>query len=391
MRPFLTRLAAMLWLLPAVFAMAQTQPQPQAQQPVDVNEQFLPSQGARPRFETGAKTSLKARVAIQQGRSQSVPTFSKGFMFQGRTFPFTMVGGAPNRGETTRIRTQMIPISLFFEGFVDAKGEPIVLEAGDALAQTLNSPNFHAAQYQTGFTQFADAVQRAEFFGSMGAEWHTLLRPPEMLKPVMIDVPRGMANVYRMSNGKVFAIVDTAFFISQLNTIIQTENLEVEALPIALTTNVLLAPGAQIQHCCTLGFHTAFDTGEQGDTVQVQTFVWASWLDSGIFAGAVADVTPLSHEISEWMNNPFSTNIVPEWAFPNGNGGCEDGLESGDPVALFSNAGFSVPIDGFTYHPQSEALLQWFQRGQTSDAIDGAFSFPDASLLTAPSQACASR
>src|SRR6266481_4217876 len=84
----------------------------------------------------------------------------------------------------------------------------------------------------------------------------------------------------------------------------------------------------------------------------IRRLIPASRLDAGIFGGTVADVTPLSHEISEWMNNPFSTNIVPEWAFPNGNGGCEDAMESGDPVALFSNAGYPVPIDGFTYHPQ---------------------------------------
>jgi hypothetical protein len=29
----------------------------------------------------------------------------------------------------------------------------------------------------------------------------------------------------------------------------------------------------------------------------------------------------------------------------------------------------------FLYHPQTEALLQWFEMGKTSDAIAGAFSY----------------
>jgi hypothetical protein len=36
-------------------------------------------------------------------------------------------------------------------------------------------------------------------------------------------------------------------------------------------------------------------------------------------------------------------------------------------------------------------MMQWFQRGASSDAFEGAFTFPDQSLLTAPSQACPAR
>jgi len=66
-------------------------------------------------------------------------------------------------------------------------------------------------------------------------------------------------------------------------------------------------------------------------------------------------------------------------------------LETGDPLALMPNAGYPVMIDGVTYHPQSQVLLQWFQRGAESDAFEGAFSFPDQTLMTGPSQACATR
>jgi hypothetical protein len=119
----------------------------------------------------------------------------------------------------------------------------------------------------------------------------------------------------------------------------------------------------------------------------VQTFIWASWMDPGILGTSVADVTAMSHEISEWMNNPFGGNLVPAWQVPGGTG-CQNNLETADPLAAMPNAGFPVPIDGFTYHPHNQVMLQWFQRGPSSDAIEGAFSFPDTTLVTGPSQPC---
>jgi hypothetical protein len=42
----------------------------------------------------------------------------------------------------------------------------------------------------------------------------------------------------------------------------------------------------------------------------------------------------------------------------------------------------------FVYHPQTEALLQWFEVGATSDAIGGAFSYPDTTALTHSAVPC---
>jgi hypothetical protein len=280
---------------------------------------------------------------------------------------------------------------LFFEEFVDESGSPLVLDPAPVLPRVQSSPNFHKAQYATGLTQFADAVQLAQFYRSAASDWHTLLGQPAILKPVRIAVPRGAAKVYRNhSTGVMYAIVDTNFFISQLNTIIQLENLQPDALAIALTANVFLSPQSDIKKCCVLGFHTSFDVGELAQVKFVQTFIWASWVDQGILGPSLADVTPMSHEISEWMNNPFGSNAVPAWQVPNSSA-CQSNLETGDPLATMPNSGYPVLIDGFTYHPQSQVLLQWFQRGSASDAIEGAFSFPDQTLMTGPSQACPAR
>ena len=383
----------LLWAATVSLAQAPLPPNAAAadmRSPVEIEDTFLQSSGVHAHFETSNKMSEAANQLLAQDRIVSVPHFTGTFAFQGQTFPFTIVGKAPQRGQTTRIPTLIIPISLFFEGYADAQGNPITMDIVPDLPAVLNSPNFRNASYSgAGYTQFGDAIQRAEFFHAMSADWHTVLDAPQMLKPVNIDVPRGSATLYRMrSSGAIFAVVDEGFFISHLNTIIQLENLDVNALPIALTANVFLAPGADIRNCCVLGFHTSFDAGERDNVQLVQTFIWASWIDTGIFSGTVADVTAMSHEISEWLNDPFSSNVVPSWQFPNTNSGCQNNMETGDPITSFQHAGFPVIIDSFTYHPQNETLIQWFQRKTPSDAIDRAYSFPDETLLASPSQPC---
>jgi hypothetical protein len=380
--------AAMVCLAMQAAAWSQAKPA-DTTQPTDAAGGFLQSQGAQPRFESGSKLSSAARMAVQQNRVSSIPHFSGSFALDGTNYPYTMVGSNPLAGGITEIPTDIIPISMFFEGYVDDTGNPLVLDPGPILSRVQGSPNFRNASYQTGTTQFADAVQRAQFFHSSGQDWHTMLGGPQFLQPVRIDVPKGAARVYRNStSGATYAVVDSSFFISQLNTIIQLENLRVNALAIALTSNVLLAPQSDIKRCCVLGFHTSFDVGELAQVKFVQTFIWASWMDPGILGASIADVTPMSHEISEWMNNPFGSNQVPAWQ-PASGSGCQSNLETADPLATLPNAGFPVSIDGFTYHPHNQVLLQWFQRNATSDAAEGAFSFPDTSLVTRPAQPCA--
>jgi hypothetical protein len=359
-----------MWLAMAACGLAQVAPA-SGTQPIDAPGGFLQSQGAQPRFEAATKLSEDARAAVKQGRIFSVPHFTGSFAWQGNAFPYVMVGNNPQTGGTTEVPTEIIPISLFFEEYVDEDGSPLVLDPAAVLPRVQASPNFRSANYQTGFTQFADAVQRAEFFSSAHQDWHTLLGKPQLLQPVRIDVPRGAAKVFHnRGTGVTYAVVDSSFFISQLNTIIQ------------------LAPHSEVARCCVLGFHTSFDVGELTQVKFVQTFIWASWIDPGILGANLADVTPMSHEISEWMNNPFGGNLVPAWQHPSG-AGCQNNLETADPLASLPNAGFPVTIDGFTYHPHNQVMMQWFQRSATSDAIEGAFSFPDQTLMTGPAQACA--
>ena len=112
---------------------------------------------------------------------------------------------------------------------------------------------------------------------------------------------------------------------------------------------------------------------------------YSSWITPGIFGTAFADVTALSHELSETFNDPFvvfdgTTNATPWWLSPNGN--CQNNLEVGDVIEGLPNATYPVKSRGYVYHPQNEALLQWFEFQSPSTALGGAYSYPDATVLT---------
>jgi hypothetical protein len=356
--------------------------------PIQVGSGYLASQGATPRFSQTNQLSDEGKSAVMQDRIVSVPHWSGSFTFKGTVFPYIMAGGNPRNGDTTQIGTDLIAISLVFDEFADASGNPVVIDVTPVLPNFLDSPNFVRSSYSSGFAQFGDAVQRAEFFNVAPNDWHTELNRPRRLTPVTIEVPVGASFVFHGPNGLTFALVDANFFFSQLNTIVQLEDIHVDEFSIALARNTLLFDNGDPKNCCTLGFHTAFETKAVGNKHFVQTFGYAAWLDPGIFnIPGIADVDSISHEISEFLNDPFVNNIVPRWKDPGG-GGCQDFLETGDPVENLAHPAFPVMLHGFLYHPQVEALLQWFSRESPSSAIQGAYSYPDTSTLPGPSQAC---
>jgi hypothetical protein len=129
---------------------------------------------------------------------------------------------------------------------------------------------------------------------------------------------------------------------------------------------------------------------EPNGTQSPQTYVFAAWFPPGLFPSLpnAQDIAPLSHEISEWMNDPFIDNVVPAWSPPAGQPPCSDLLETGDPINFAPDAFTPITLDGFTYHPQTEALLQWFSRESPSSAFAGAYSFPNTQVATTPATGC---
>jgi hypothetical protein len=127
--------------------------------------------------------------------------------------------------------------------------------------------------------------------------------------------------------------------------------------------------------------------GQGNGAQQVQTYIYASWVSPGVFSGGtIQDITPLSHEVSEWLNDPFVDNISPPWSLPGApQYGCSTALEAGDPLVGFA---YPITLNGFTYRPQVIPILPWFARQSPSQAVAGAYSYPDTNVLTSPATGC---
>jgi hypothetical protein len=353
---------------------------------------------------------------------QTLPTFVGAFAPEagpslGNIYPFVMIGNDPLVSGTTTIPVDMTEVTL---QLLNGDGTTFATVPYAPFSTiTTHSPNFENAVYDSSIpaTQFGDGVQRAEFFNTAKSGWHTKLKTPAIVNQVTIAVPKTVQ--VQLSNGTIITatayftgtapdgstfvlmldLLFNSFFDSQVVNDINAGNFPTDAINYELFPNTFLfsldtsnptVPGA----CCVLGFHTYFYEG--GVTPQPRwVTIFASYVSAGLFGGGFQDVTGLSHETAESLNDPFLNNATPVWQFPGQPANstvCQGNLETGDPVEVTANAVFPVTLKvsgkPFTFHPQTEALLQWFEMGTTSNAVDGAFSYPDETALTASAVPC---
>jgi hypothetical protein len=345
----------------------------------------------------------------------SVPNFNGQFFADGfdangnpnRHWYTNTVGNPPQMGRTTTINAPIQPINVELDdvngNLVSFMGNPLISTMTQFVTPILNSPVFSTASFTSSDepTQYTDAVMRAEFFNRMKPDWHTLL-VPSVLPAVTMHLKQsascgGAPNftgcnylfVPNADNTCCLAILANASpFLGQLFNIVDSDissnSVTTADISSFLFPNTALFVG-DLTQCCIGGFHTyAFDP-----TVNPQprwVFTYATWLSPGVFLNA-DDVTGISHELAETLNDPFVVsdgvhNLTPWWLAPNG--ACQDDLEVGDVIANLPNAEFPKTLNGFTYHPQNVALMQWLEFKATSNAIDGAFSYPDTTVLPNP-------
>lgn len=355
---------------------------------------------------------------------------------------FNTLGNAPKKGGTTTLNAPIVPVSLDlrnadgsprFVRVVNGKaitcGTPIepgcnrlFFDPTPFIQRVLDSPVFSNANYTSSAapTQFADAVARAEYQGAPD-DWHTMLAPSVKTMRTMVinqDPTCGTGNGkgghcnYRYAvnpDGSCcfFVLIDVNTFETELfpptfqfpppTTTpvgaaeaagdITTKDVSTFFFPPAF---LYFPIGKHQTGCCIGGFHSFdFEPGDATNGKLPRVFVlnYSTW-DQPIFVDpTILDVTGLSHEVSEIYNDPFVTaldgvhDVTPWWLAPNGN--CQNDLEVGDVIEGLPHQAFPITMpNGFTYHPQVEALLQWFEFQSPSTAINGAYSYPDITTLT---------
>jgi hypothetical protein len=358
--------------------------------------------GVDPQFLAGART---------------IPHFT--FQYKdpanGVTYPITMVGADPRtNSSTTTVHTVIIPLKLnlvaagqntsvlddlYYPGF-HATPVTHTFDGSARVNDVLKSPIFSNFTYpndmggDTG--QYGDAFMRAQF-AKLGTGYHVKLQNDAVLPTQTIDVPKNQGVAYNraaaLSAGKtaLAGIVQDKWFSEKLQNLMNALHVDATTVPIFLTDNVMLY-GVDYSDCCTIGYHGAgmpighgAGSADGNGTNPVQTFIYSAWTTPGTYSGfytdysgthttpsptrGIADIHALSHEVAEWLDDPYVNNAVDPWLTPTApQYGCTPVLETGDPVVgVWFPLGPNTTNDGYNYygqyHPEENVFAQWYGHG----------------------------
>jgi hypothetical protein len=349
-----------------------------------------------PRFGSGNSTSPK-------GTTNTIPYWSSSFTDPTNhvTYPFTMVGTNPATSPTTTsVANEIIPLRIVY-----SNPFTISSDGSSRVAAVLSSPVYQSSHYVVSNDngQYGSAFMRSQFntFGNYGVN----LATPSVLPTQTITVPSNQGQaVARTPDGSILGVVQVQWFSNQLQQLMGQLHVDPKTLPIFLVDNAFLYDGKDWtapNACCILGYHGAGHPQGNGagatngrGNQPVQTFLFASWMSPGVFGGGymcnstfthcgdsstlpnaddvLSDIHALSHEVAEWLDDPFTNNWVQPWAVPTApQYGCTNILETGDPVV---GIGWEQPVGGVTYHPEDEVFKSWFARDNPSVAKDGNYT-----------------
>lgn len=312
-----------------------------------------------------ANSAALTDASAQAQSIKTIPNWTSSFKYQGTKYSYSMVGKDPSKGSsTTKVDTLLIPVKLTLS-------DGTVYDGASKAKKVTNSPIFKNTSFSSGNTQYGDAIQRAEFWkyvSKKSPKYHVLLNAPTQKSTFSISVPADKGSNLTLKSGKVVAGVDINFLDAQFVAYMQAHHVSPKTLPIFLTYDTFGTDNNGAD-CCIGGYHNAIPTA---DNKGIQTYAYAEYGDKGLSSTnptLFANTDALSHEISEWYNDPFGNNAVPPWSVPSQpQYGCTSVLEVGDPLV-------GIGFDKNGYHLQDEAFFSWFARQSPSIGIHGRYTY----------------
>jgi hypothetical protein len=309
----------------------------------------------------------------------------------GNNYSGVMVGRSPffHGARTTSVNTIIVPIR-----FVMPNGQvfdPTVVDQtcspqGSAVVLTQQSPIVQPTSFTMGGTnvgpaQYIDAFQRANFWDEVsptGDRYHTTLNT-STLSAVTVNVPAnsGITCSTKPYGGcGTIAFVDNSWFDPYLqNTVfpaLASQGVNPASFPIALSYNVWQVDNSSELQCMP---PNGFFSYHYGYGNPVQTYAVVAYDTTGILQGT-GNVSVLSHEVGEWMDDPFGTNPTPAWGNVGQVSGCQANLEVGDPLTGTEVPPVKMP-NGYSYQLQELAFFSWFFRQSPSIGVNGWYSDND--------------
>jgi len=350
---------------------------------------------------TTAGASNAAMISNQVTSGATIPLWNFSTVaYDANTYTGQMVGRSPfARGRrTTTIATEVVPVKITMQ---DSKEvfDPSVTDhcaPGGKSVDTLvvASPIFQNSSFTMngatiGSTQYLDAFQRANFWSEVsGTPYHTVFSTsPTVLAAVSVSVPTADGSTLPASlfgGCRDLATIDINWWDNEVQKVILpslvSQGVGPKNFPQLLLDSVGFTMSGQ---CCALGYHNSFLNGSS----LLQTYSVNMYDTSGGFGG---DISVMSHEVAEWMDDPGGGNPTPAWGAEGQvtAGSCQNNLEVGDPLTpgfgTPSNS-FVVTLSGVTYSLQELAFYSWFF-GSPSPGAGGLFS--DNGAFTGHAKAC---
>jgi len=348
------------------------------------------TQQRKPKFKVMHMKNGRALIpAIRQQASigATIPlwTYSLTSPFDNLNYSGQMVGRSPffHGYRSTTIPSYLIPVKLTFsDGTVlDPTTSNVCL--GDTTVNVVkNSPVFQPTDWimngvDVGTAQYIDGFQRANFWSKVsvaGNNYHNSLAL-NTLGVLSVGVPAadGGATAFFCDEGQIDinwwdALVENTILPSLASKGVGPTN-----VPIFLFDSVEMCDTFAAGQCGILGYHNAYTPGGV-----LQTYSVSDFDNSGLYGG---DISILTHEIGEWMDDPLTTNPTPAWGNIGQVTGCQNNLEVGDPLTgtFFP----PVTLGNFSYDPQELVFFSWFFRQSPSIGAGGAFS-NNGSFNTSP-------
>jgi hypothetical protein len=308
------------------------------------------------------------------------------------SYQFEMVGQDPFVAESNPVTTITVPIIPVIIGIGSAVFDPTVVDpvcspAGAAVDLVQNSPVFQSIKgnqwgTSSGAGQYIDLFQRANFRNETRKEginpgYHIVLNP--VIEPAVviqpglaeaqfgaITVPSGCGGVQGEIEVNAWNVYVQSVLIAALD---QETGVGPKTLPIFLFYNVVMYDFTA-ETCCILGYHASFFDPQKNN--DLRTYIVDEFDATQSFTG-IADVSSLSHEVAEWMDDPQGNNPTPGWGHTGQVTGCQYNLEVGDPL-LGTLIQIYNPANAYTYHVQDLAFYGWFFAKPASPSLNGWYS-----------------
>jgi hypothetical protein len=355
---------------------------------------------------TLSKDTVKAAVTSPAASGSTLPVWNYQVISSrdGNLYDGVIVGQNPNdkNNPSATVPGQLIPVLLkthLVGTAVDTNGI-LTTTAGDTtfdptqadacLAAPNNLPvklmrqspvladaDFNFGGTDVGTTQYVDAFQRANFWRAIDKQNYHVRLKPIILAPLVIDVPVGsglaVAPGVLANSCAPFGIVDINFldaFVSNAFTQLAKEGVNPKTFPMFMLYNSAMSFGdpTNLGNCCAGGYHSI----NPANALTFQTYSPFDFDTTGIFGTGSMDTGIASHEVAEWVNDPYVINPTPAWGNTGQVIGCQNNYEVGDPLTG-SEAPRIVMQNGYTYHLQELAFFSWFY-GAPSLGLHGWYS-----------------